>query len=256
MGLPMVARLVEAGHEVRAHARNPQTRRDVQALGAGAANDLAETGVGADVVVVCVFSDDQVWEVCLDSELLAAIPAGSALVVHTTVNPASMEEIAARARGVDVVDAPISGGPADVAARRLTLFVGGSAGAVTRVRPFLECYGDPVLHVGPLGAGQKVKLINNALFASHIGLLAEAVRLAERLGVPESALLAALPHGSADSRVLNLAAVQGSLSAFALLVGDFVSKDVAAVRDVARELGAGLGVLDDVINAIHASDPL
>jgi 3-hydroxyisobutyrate dehydrogenase-like beta-hydroxyacid dehydrogenase len=87
-------------------------------------------------------------------------------------------------------------------------------------------------------------------------LLAEAVRLAERLGVPDSALLAALPHGSADSRVLNLAAAQGSLSAFALLVGDFVRMDVAAVRDVAKELGGGLGVLDDVINAIHASDPL
>ena len=73
--------------------------------------------------------------------------------------------------GVDVVDAPVSGGPHNAAAGALTLFVGGAEEAVARVRPVLGCYGDPVLHVGPLGAGQKVKLVNNALFAAQLGLL-------------------------------------------------------------------------------------
>ncbi len=72
------------------------------------------------------------------------------------------------------------------------------------LRPILGCYGDPVLHVGPIGAGQTVKLVNNALFAAQIGLLAEAVRLGERLGVPESTVLGALAHGSATSRVLDM----------------------------------------------------
>ena len=63
---------------------------------------------------------------------------------------------------------------------------------MARVRPVLHCYGDPVLHVGSIGAGQKVKLVNNALFAGHIGLLAESVRLGERLGLSEPTLLAAL----------------------------------------------------------------
>jgi 3-hydroxyisobutyrate dehydrogenase-like beta-hydroxyacid dehydrogenase len=83
---------------------------------------------------------------------------------------------------------------------------------VATVRPVLSSYGDPILHVGPLGAGQKVKLVNNALFAAQIGLLSDAVELA----------------------------------------GAFVGKDIAVVRQIAAELGSDLGVLDDVINAVLA----
>ena len=214
MGRPMVARLVEAGHHVQALGRTAEKRRDLEQLGAKTVSEVAEAGAQADVVVLCVFTDAQVREVCLGGELLATIPAASALVVHTTVSPTTMDAIAERAPGVDVIDAAVSGGPHDIAAGRLTLFVGGSDDAVTRVQPVLGCYGDPVLHVGPRGAGQKVKLINNALFAGQIGLVAEAVRLGKRLGVPESALLAALPHGSAASRVLDLVAARGSVSSF------------------------------------------
>jgi len=153
-----------------------------------------------------------------------------------------------------VVDAPVSGGPHDIAAGRLTLFVGGADDAVARVRPVLGCYGDPVLHVGPSGNGQKVKLVNNALFAGHIGLLAESVRLGERLGVPESTLLAALPHGSATSRVLDIVAARGSVASFIEVAGEFVGKDVTVVRGIAEELGSDLGVLDDVIRAVNLAD--
>ena len=108
--------------------------------------------------------------------------------------PHTVETIALRAapHDVDVVDAPVSGGPQNAAAGTLTLFVGGADDAVARVRPVLSCYGDPILHVGPLGAGQKVKLVNNALFAAQIGLLSGSVELGARLGVPESTLLTAL----------------------------------------------------------------
>ena len=149
-----------------------------------------------------------------------------------------------------MVDAPVSGGPHDIAAGQLTLFVGGADDTVARVRPVLGCYGDPVLHVGPSGAGQKVKLVNNALFAGHIGLLAESIRLGERLGVPEPALLAALPHGSAASRVLNSVAARGSVASFVDVAGGFVGKDVAVVRTIAEELGGDLGALDDVIKVV------
>lgn len=246
----MVARLVGAGHDVRALGRTAQKRTALEQLGASAVGDATEAAAQADVVVVCVFTDEQVQEVCLGGKLLTAIGAGSALVVHTTASPATMDAIAARATGVDVIDAAVSGGPHDIAAGKLTLFVGGSDDAVTRVQPVLACYGDPVLHVGPRGAGQKVKLVNNALFAGHLGLLAEAVRLGERLGVPEAALLAALPQGSAASRVLSLVAARDSVAAFIETTGEFVRKDVAVVRAVAQQLGTGLGVLDGVIEAI------
>lgn len=250
MGRPMVARLVEAGHDVRVLGRTAEQRRDLEGLGARAVGDVAAAGARADAVLVCVFTDDQVRQVCLDAPLLSAMPPGSTLAVHTTASPATIEAIAARAGDVGVVDAPVSGGPHDIAAGRLTLFVGGAEETVARVRPVLGCYGDPVLHVGPLGAGQKVKLVNNALFAGHLGLLAESIRLGERLGVPESTLLDALPHGSAASRVLDIVAARGSVASFVQVAGEFVGKDVAVARGIAAELGSDLGALDDVIDVV------
>jgi 3-hydroxyisobutyrate dehydrogenase-like beta-hydroxyacid dehydrogenase len=251
MGRPMVVRLIDAGHDVRAPARTDEQRRDLAWLGAHAVGDAGELGPWADVVVVCVFTDEQVRQVCVDGALLQTMRPGSTLVVHTTASPRTIEAIAAGAGDVGVVDAPVSGGPHDIAAGRVTLFVGGAADTVDRVRAVLGCYGDPVLHVGPVGAGQKVKLVNNALFAGQIGLLAESIRLGEGLGVPESTLLQALPHGSATSRVLDIVAARGSVSAFVELAGEFVGKDVAVARGIAKELGGDLGALDQAIKAVE-----
>ena len=253
MGRPMVARLVEAGHDVRGLGRTADKRRDLKQLGVSAVSEVAEAGAQADVVVLCVFTDEQVRQVCLDSPLLPTMPSGSALVVHTTTSPKTIEAIAARADAVDVIDAPVSGGPHDVAAGRITLFVGGADDVVARLRPVMGCYGDPIVHVGPCGAGQKVKLVNNALFAGHIGLLAESIRLGERLGVPESTSLAALRHGSATSRVLDIVASRGTVTSFIEVAGAFVGKDVAVVRSIAADLGSDLGALDDVIKAIDVA---
>jgi 2-hydroxy-3-oxopropionate reductase len=249
MGSPMVARLVEAGHDVAALGRSDEKRAAVAQLGATAVSDPAALSAQAEVVVVCVFSDEQVRQVCLEGDLLAGMAPGAALVVHTTGSPRTVETIANRATDLDVVDAPVSGGPHNAAAGALTLFVGGADDAVARLRPALSCYGDPILHVGPLGAGQKVKLVNNALFAGQIGLLSASVELAARLGVPESTLLDALPHGSAGSRVLDIVAAGGSVASFSQMAAQFVGKDVAVVRSVAAELGSDLGVLDSVIAA-------
>jgi 2-hydroxy-3-oxopropionate reductase len=198
----MVARLIEAGHEVVVLGRTAEKQTAIAELGANAVADTADVSAQAAAVLVCVFTDEQVRQVCLDDGLLATMSPGSALVVHTTGSPRTVETIAVRAapHDVDVVDAPVSGAPHNAAAGALTLFVGGAEDAVARVRPVLSCYGDPILHVGPLGAGQKVKLVNNALFAAHLGLLSGSIELGARLGVPESTLLNALPHGSAASR--------------------------------------------------------
>ena len=248
----MVARLVEAGHGVATLGRTAENRAAIAQLGADAVADTAEATANADVVVICVFTDEQVRQICLDDSLLATMSPGSALVVHTTASPHTVETIAVRAadRDIDVVDAPVSGGPHNAAAGALTLFVGGAEDAVARVRPMLSCYGDPVLHVGPLGAGQKVKLVNNALFAAHIGLLSGSVELGARLGLPESTLLAALAHGSAASRVLDIVAAGGSLASFIDTAGKFVSKDVGVARSVTAEMGSDLGVLDNAIDAV------
>src|SRR5262249_12549279 len=174
---------------------------------------------------------------------------GAVLIVHTTCSPRTIEAIAVAAPGVDVVDAPVSGGPHEVAAGKITLFVGGADDAVGRVRPLLAAYGDPVLHVGGLGVGQRVKLVNNTLFAAQIGLAAESVRLGGRLGIDESTLLGALPHGSGTSSALTLIAAAGSAASFIAAVGDFIGKDVAVIRKSVAELGSYMGALDDVVKA-------
>jgi 3-hydroxyisobutyrate dehydrogenase-like beta-hydroxyacid dehydrogenase len=249
MGAPMVRRLVESGHDVRALGRTDEKCAAIRDLGATAVTALRDVADSAHVVIVCVFTDEQVRQVCLQSELLRAMPPGAVLVIHTTGSPRTAEAIAANADSVDVVDAPVSGGPHDIAAGHVTLFVGGSDEAVARARPALDSYGDPVLHVGALGNGQRVKLVNNTLFAAQIGLLREAVQLGKALGVDETPLLGAIAHGSAASRVAGIVGASGSVEAFIDAVGQFVGKDVAVVRKIAAELGGDLGLLNEAIQA-------
>jgi 3-hydroxyisobutyrate dehydrogenase-like beta-hydroxyacid dehydrogenase len=249
MGTPMVRRLTAAGHHVHALGRSDEKRRAITELNAHAVGAVAETADRADAVVVCVFTDEQVKQVCLESDLLAAMRPGSALILHTTGSPRTAEAIAAAAPHVDVLDAPVSGGPHDIAAGHVTLFVGGNDDAVDRVKPLLGAYGDPILHVGGTGIGQLVKLVNNTLFAAQIGLIAEGVRLGGRLGIDEATLLGALTQGSASSRALGNVAMAGSAATFIAAVGDFIGKDVAVVRKTVTELGGDLGILDDVVNA-------
>ena len=251
MGHPMARKLIEAGHEVRALARSQDKRAALAADGAQPVASAAEAADGAEAVLVCVFTDEQVQEVCLTTGLLGAMPVGSALVIHTTGSPRTAEDVASRAApfGISVIDAPVSGGPHDIAAGCLTLFAGGAPAALEQARPALASYADPILPVGPLGAGQRVKLINNALFAAQLGLLTSAVELAAQLGVDESVLLAALPHGSAASRALAGVASRGSVAAFTASVGDFLTKDIEVARKTAAILGTTLGPLDPLITA-------
>ncbi len=252
MGRPMVDRLVGAGHKVDVLGRTIEQRERLRTAGARPVAEAAEAGRGAAVVCVCVFSDEQVRHVCLVGGLLDAMPRQSTLVIHTTGSPRTAQAIAEKAapRGIGVVDSPVSGGPHDIAAGHVTLLAGGAEADIERARPVLAAYGDPILHVGPLGAGQGVKLVNNAVFAANIGLLARAARLAAEFGVEEAVLLSALPHGSSASFALSAAARRGSVTAFAEAVREFLGKDVAAVRSVAADLGASLGVLDTAIGEL------
>ncbi|HEY5855258.1 MAG TPA: NAD(P)-dependent oxidoreductase [Aldersonia sp.] len=252
MGTPMVRRLVDAGHEVRTLGRSDEKRRAIAELGAVPCADTGSVADGAEIVVVCVFTDEQVVAVC--PNLLASMTPGTAIVVHTTGSPRTAEALAelGSEHGVSVVDAPVSGGPHDIAAGHITVFLGGTDNAVALVRPVLSAYADPIVHVGPTGSGQRVKLVNNALFAAQIGLVAESVHLAAQLGVPEDRLLAALPHGSSTSRALAGVAARGSVTEFAASVGEFVRKDITVVRKAIAELGGDLGALDDALDVALA----
>jgi 3-hydroxyisobutyrate dehydrogenase-like beta-hydroxyacid dehydrogenase len=251
MGAPLVRRLAGAGHDVTALGRTPGKLTAVVELGASAVETPTEVARDAEAVILCVFTDEQVRQIVLADDLLGAMRPGSVLILHTTGNPRTAEAVAAQADefGIGVLDAPVSGGPHDIAAGRVTVFVGGDDDAVRRARPVLSSYADPVLHVGPKGFGQRVKLINNALFAAQIGIVSEAVGLARRLGVDEATLLGALPHGSGASRALDSIARVGSASGFIAAVGEFIGKDVAVVRATAADLGTDLGLLGGAVDA-------
>ncbi|MGY1743533.1 MULTISPECIES: NAD(P)-dependent oxidoreductase [unclassified Blastococcus] len=243
IGAPMIGRLAAAGHDVRVLVRSQAARQAVTDLGATPVTGLTEVADGAAAVVVCVLSDGQVREVALDGGLLDALPAGSVLVSHTTGSPRTIEDLAGRGapRDVEVVDAPVSGSPQDVAAGHVTLYVGATDAGIERARPVLEAYAEPLLHLGPRGSGQRVKLLNNAIFAANIGVVAQAVRTAAELGLDERAVLQGITHGSGTSYALQAMAAGGSVEAFARAAGEFVGKDVGVVNRVMAELGVDLG---------------
>lgn len=148
-----------------------------------------------------------------------------------------------------MLDAALSGGPHDIAAGRLTLWVGGDEALLEETRPLLETYASPVMSVGPVGNGQRVKLVNNALFVAQVGLAVDAVRVAGSLGIDEKAILAALQHGSGASRALSVVASGGSVDSVAVRLADLMSKDVRVVREMARSTGADLGIIGTVLSS-------
>jgi 3-hydroxyisobutyrate dehydrogenase-like beta-hydroxyacid dehydrogenase len=257
MGDPVVRRLLGHGRDVLVLVRpGGDARADLAAAGARTTPDVADLAA-CTVVLVSLFDDRQVRQVCLDGALLSVLPAGAVVVLHTTCAPGTVAEVAGRAaaQGVSVLDAPFSGGPHDIAAGSVSLFVGGEPDVVERVRPVLAGYADPVLHVGPSGSGQLVKLVNNALFAAHIGLLVDAHRLGTGLGVDGAALLAALRQGSADSFALGAVARSGSPAAFAAGTREFLEKDIAVVREIVTATGGSLGALAPALARVTDPGP-
>ncbi|WP_262062202.1 NAD(P)-dependent oxidoreductase [Streptomyces sp. STR69] len=252
MGQPIVDRLMAAGHDVTVHVRRPETQAGARAAGASWAETIEATVRDADVVFVVVLTDEQVRSVCLGpGGAISAMRAGSTLVQHTTSDPATARMLAEAGaeRGVGVLDAALSGGPHDIAAGRLTLWVGGEETQLEEMRPLLETYASPVMFVGPVGNGQRVKLVNNALFVAQVGLAVDAVRVAGSLGIDEKAILAALQHGSGASRALGVVAGGGSVDAVAERLAELMSKDVRVVREVARRTGADLGIIGTVLSS-------
>jgi 3-hydroxyisobutyrate dehydrogenase-like beta-hydroxyacid dehydrogenase len=252
MGRPMIDRLVAAGHDVLVLVRRPEARAAAEADGLRNAGTVAATVRDADTVFVVVLTDEQVRSVCLGpGGAIAAMKAGATLVQHTTCAPATLELLADACadRGIRMLDAALSGGPHDIAAGRLTLWVGGDQTVLEETRPVLEAYASPIMFVGPAGHGQRVKLVNNALFVAQVGLAIDAVRLAGSLGIEEKAILAAVQHGSGASRALSIVAGGGSVDMVADRLADLMLKDVIVVREVARSAGADLGIIGTVLSS-------
>ena len=244
MGFPMVERLAAAGHELVVYARRPEAAASLDRLGVRAASELAEAAAGADVLLLCVFSDEQLAEIA--GPLAAALPDGAVFASHVTGRASVLRSLADRFPVIEVVDAPVSGGPGEIAAGRLTVLLGGLPAARARAAEAVRAYADPVIETGELGTALAVKLVNNFLFAANTQVLAEAVRLGEELGVAPGEMLSALNHMSGGSQVSRRAA-GADMAAFATRIGPFMRKDVAVCLEQAAERGVDPGLLIEVV---------
>jgi 3-hydroxyisobutyrate dehydrogenase len=204
MGGPMADDLVAAGHDVRVHDVEPAAVAARVARGAIAAESAADAARGAELVCIVVFDDGQAQDVVAGpAGVLATLEPGAIVAVHTTLTLATITELAAlgEERGVSVVDAGISGGEPGAQQGTLLTMVGGPASVVERARPVLAGFSKEVLHAGPLGAGMALKLARNATGYAMMAAVHEAIDLAGRSGVEESALR----HVIAETGVLDQA---------------------------------------------------
>jgi 3-hydroxyisobutyrate dehydrogenase-like beta-hydroxyacid dehydrogenase len=245
MGFPMVERLAAAGHDLVVYARRPEAAAELDSRGIRHTAELAEAAAGADVLLLCVFSDEQLTGIA--NPLAAALPDGAVFASHVTGRASVLRSLADRFPAIHVVDAPVSGGPGEIAAGRLTVLLGGLPAARARAAEAVRAYADPVIETGALGTALAVKLVNNFLFAANTQVLAEAIWLGEELGVAPGEMLSALNHMSGGSQVSLRAAVGADMASFAARIGPFMRKDVAVCLEQAAERGVDPGLLIDVV---------
>jgi len=191
MGGPMAANLVKAGHVLRVFDLVPAALEAAQAAGATACGSAADTLDGAEVVVSMLPASRHVEGLYLgDDGILARIPAGALVIDCSTIAPATARKVAeaAAARGLQMLDAPVSGGTAGAAAGTLTFIVGGAAEALERARPVLQAMGKNIFHVGDSGAGQVAKLCNNMALGVIMAVTGEAIALGVAHGLDPKVL--------------------------------------------------------------------
>ncbi len=250
MGGAMAGNLAPKGFDARVYDLDPEPMRELAAAGAKAASSCREVGEHAEVLSVCVPADQHVEAVLVGEDgALAGMSAGSVVAIHSTVQPATVERMAeaARARGVELIDACVTGGRAVAEKGELTLLVGGDAAAFEKARPVLEAYGKTLLHAGPLGAGAQLKLAVNLLTYVNWAAAAESFRLAKASGLDTEIFLEAVRSNGqlsamqerfiAGQKLPDEAAASEAYQRFVRIQMFNAEKDLAHALELARTCG-------------------
>lgn len=242
MGRPMVLRLLGAGVPVTIWARSPAKVEDVAAAGARMAVSPAELARASDVVITCVSDTAAVEAVVFGPGGVAeGAAAGKVLVDMSTIHPARSREFARRLRdetGMGWIDAPVSGGPPGAAAGTLAVMAGGEAADFAFVQPVVSHLAGAFTLMGPAGAGQTTKMVNQVIVGGCKSVIAEAIQLAMNAGVDARRLPEAFAGGRADSSLLRQSVPK-------MVSGDFtptghlrtMMKDLNMVMELARDTG-------------------
>jgi 3-hydroxyisobutyrate dehydrogenase len=251
MGYPMAGHLALAGHELTAYNRNAAKAEALVAqLGGQArvarADTPAQAAARADIVFCCVGNDDDLRSVVLgETGALAGMKPGAIFVDHTTAsaNVARELDAAARARGLHFIDAPVSGGQAGAQNGQLTVMCGGEQAAFDTIRPVAMAFARAVTLLGPSGAGQLTKMVNQISIAGLIQGLSEAIAFGQRAGLDMNQVLDVIGKGAAQSWQLDNRGptmVQDRFD-FGFAV-DWMRKDLGLCLDEAKRNGARLPV--------------
>ena len=241
MGHGMARNLLAAGFDAIVWNRTASRGDDLIALGATWAESPEAVAQEADIIMVCVSDTPDVEEVVFgDHGLESGLRPGALIIDHSTISPVATKEFAGRIveQGCQWIDAPVSGGSEGAVNGTLSIMIGGDVDHVERARPFLEAVGGSITHVGPIGAGQLVKAVNQVLVVVNQLAVSEALLLAEAGGLDLVSTLRAIEGGAAGSWMLSNRGPQmierDWRPGFTI---DLQQKDLRIVLDTADELG-------------------
>jgi 3-hydroxyisobutyrate dehydrogenase len=200
MGTPMAVRLVAGGHVVRGFDVSEEARTRVAALGVPTVETAAKAVEGSDVVILMLPDSNVVEAVLLSEAVLAQLTPSTIVIDMSSSEPLRTRALAEAlsARGVSLIDAPVSGGVAGATKGTLTVMVGGESTVLDHVRPVLDTFGK-VVHAGPVGSGHAVKALNNLLSATHLLITSEAILAGEEFGLDPEVMLSIFNGSSGRS---------------------------------------------------------
>ena len=256
MGRPMALNLMKHGHEMGVYARRAQSAAPLVEAGAKSHGSPAELAAASEVVFSMVTHSSDVESVALGRDgIIRGAKAGTVFVDMETISPAAARAIGDKLaeKGIDMLDAPVSGGPAGAEGASLSIMAGGDARVFERVRPLFECLGKAITLMGGRGAGQTTKACNQlALLVTAQGV-AEALTLARRNGLDPVKVREVLLGGIASSRVLDLFGKRMAERDFAAgIEARLYHKDLDIVLELAHGQGQALPAAAAVMQNINA----
>jgi len=258
MGRPMAKNLIKAGYPLVVHSRSRGPVDDLVGAGAKAASSSREVAGQCDVLITMLPNSPDVELVALGKDgILEGARRGLVFVDMSTISPIVTQKVgkALEAKGVQMLDAPVSGGEKGAIDGALSIMVGGDRAVFDRVLPILQSMGKTITHLGPLGFGGFTKLANQIIVAVNLTALGEALTLARKAGLDRELTLKALAGGLAGSRCLEQKApnyVAGSYRPGFKI--DLHYKDLGLIMESARALGVPLpatAVVQELFNALR-----
>ena len=251
MGKPMAKNLLKAGHELRVYDRRKETLDEMAAAGATICGSSAETVEGVDLVLTMLPNSPHVKSVMLEDDKLAErMPKTATFIDMSSINPVASREIAEALKpyGIEMLDAPVSGGQPKAIDGTLSFMVGGKQEIFDKFKPVLEAMGSSVVLCGDVGAGNVTKLCNQTIVAVNIAVLAEAMQMGQMCGVEPAKIFEAIKGGLAGSTVMNAKAPmmmdQNFQPGFRI---DLHIKDLNNVVDAAKAVDAPIPLTQAVL---------